>query len=271
MKNFLLIYAILVVVFESCAAPRKTEIVVCIETNYGDITVKLYDDTPLHRDNFMNLVDSCFYDGILFHRVIADFMIQSGDPNTRVDTKIPTSKLGAGYTIPSEFVYPKYYHKKGALAAARLGDETNPQKASSASQFYIVQGKIFTNSELDELELSKKSALEERLFTQFLKMKHETVSRLKVQRNQVGLDALRDSIVMQVNDSMFKNVGYKFTAEQRRDYTTVGGAPHLDGDYTVFGEVISGLDVVTKISNLKCDEKDQPLNRVKIIKVKRMN
>lgn len=184
-----------------------------IETSYGDIVVKLYNETPKHRDNFLKLVKEGTYDGLLFHRVINQFMIQGGDPNSR-DAK-PGQMLGdgeLGYTIPAEFV-PGLYHKKGALAAARQGDQVNPQKASSSCQFYIVQGNTWTADRLKMIE---------------------------------------------------DRYGKKFTPEQAEVYATLGGTPFLDGDYTVFGEVVEGIEVVDKIASVACGPMDRPVEDVKM-------
>ncbi len=186
-------------------------------TSQGKITLRLYDETPLHRDNFLKLVENHTYDGLLFHRVIKNFMVQAGDPKSR-DAK-PGQPLGdgtLGYTVPAEF-RPALMHKRGALCAARQGDQVNPKKASSATQFYIVQGQVWDDKTLDMME---------------------------------------------------QRFGKKFTAEQRKVYTTMGGTPHLDGDYTVFGEVVDGMEVVNKISDLPCDRMDRPVEDVKIISVK---
>ena len=198
---------------------RKRDVL--LQTNYGDIIVRLYDSTPLHRDNFLKLVKTGFYDSVLFHRVIQDFMIQSGDPNSKqAKPGQPLGNGGPGYTIPAEF-RPTIFHKKGVIAAARMGDNVNPEKASSGSQFYIVQGRIFTDAGLDSVE----------------------TFRLK----------------------------RKIPPEQREVYKTIGGVPHLDQAYTVFGEVVKGLDVVDKIAAVqtsKAADRDRPLEDVKIVKAK---
>ena len=190
---------------------------VLLKTTMGDITVMLYDDTPLHKDNFIDLVKNKFYDGLLFNRVVKDFMIQAGDPNSK-DAK-PGAPLGngnPGYTIPPEF-RRNHYHKKGALAAARLEDKSNPRKESSGSQFYIVQGKKFTASELNQIEKGSRPA---------------------------------------------------FTDEERKVYTTEGGTPWLDFNYTIFGEVVSGIEVVDAIAAVNCDKHNRPKKDVKIISAK---
>ena len=210
---------------DASAAPEATEQTtpnnntqkmtkVLLKTTFGDITIALYDDTPAHRDNFHKLVNDKFYDGVLFHRIIKGFMIQGGDPDSK--TAKPGQRLGSGdvgYTIPAEFV-PAHFHKRGAVCAARMGDNVNPQKASSGCQFYIVDGTVYDNDKLNMIA---------------------------------------------------QRTGKTFTPEQIQAYTTVGGAPFLDGDYTVFGEVISGMDVVDKIASQQKDGADRPLEDIKII------
>jgi peptidyl-prolyl cis-trans isomerase B (cyclophilin B) len=201
---------------------RKRDVL--LQTNYGDITIRLSDSTPLHRDNFLKLVKVGFYDSVLFHRVIRNFMIQSGDPSSKQAVAgQPLGNGGPSYRIPAEF-RTTLFHKKGVIAAAR---DNNPEKASSGSQFYIVQGKIFTNGALDSLET-------------------------------------------------FRLGGRKIPTDQRAVYTTIGGAPHLDQNYTVFGEVVKGLDIVDKIAaveTFKSSDRNNPLNDrpvqdVRIIKAK---
>jgi len=191
-------------------------------TDHGIIVLRLYDSTPLHRDNFIKLVKTRYYDSVLFHRVISNFMIQAGDPGSRnAQPGIPLGNGGPGYTIPAE-IRTTLFHKKGTLAAARTGDNVNPQRASSGSQFYLVQGKIFTDEGLDSVE----------------------INRLK---------------------------GRKLPAEHREVYKSLGGAPHLDQSYTVFGEAIKGLEVIDKIASVptsKGADRDRPLQDVKILKAK---
>lgn len=271
-RNLLIIITILLIMLESCAAKKETGSIVCIETSYGKVTVKLYDETPLHRDNFMKLVNNKFYNDLLFHRVIGDFMIQAGDPDSK--NAKPSVALGSGdvgYTVPAEFVYPQYYHKKGALAAARQGDQTNPQKASSGCQFYIVQGRTFSEAELNAMEKNNERKLEAKLFQEILNTKQDEVKKYRQERNQQKLDELRDSILNVVHAQMQSNLSYKFTDQQRTDYLTLGGTPHLDGEYTVFGEVIEGLDVIEQISKAKCGRNDRPVEDIKILKAKVVN
>ena len=233
MKNIgkLLITTLILFGLSSCAIVnlgKHKEQKMKIETSEGDITLKLYNETPLHRDNFIRLVKSKFYDGVLFHRIIDQFMIQGGDPNSK--DAMPGKMLGdgdVGYTIPAEFRTPQLYHKRGVLAAAREGDDENPEKASSGCQFYIVVGKQFTNEQLDEMEAS-----------QIKKYGH-------------------------ANDST-----YKFSEQARTDYTTIGGTPHLDGNYTVFGEILTGMDVVDRIAQARTNRVDRPIEDIRIHKMR---
>ncbi|NNM94921.1 MAG: peptidylprolyl isomerase [Bacteroidia bacterium] len=247
---------------------KETE--VAINTTMGRIVVELYDETPKTRDNFLKLVRSNFYDSTLFHRVIKEFMIQAGDPASKHAQ--PAALLGngdAGYTVPAEFV-PSLIHKKGAIAMARQGDDVNPTKASSGCQFYIVQGKVFTNEQLDRYEKAANSGLEQKVFFQILdKPENAGVKQRFIQfQNASSIDSLR-AIWLQFQpetDSIFaKMPHFSFTPEQRKAYTTVGGAPHLDGSYTVFGEVTAGMDVVDKIAEVPVDSNNRPLTDVRIL------
>ena len=270
-KLFFLLLIVSISLSESCATKKYTGTLVCFETNYGKITVRLYPETTKHRENFLKLVNSGFYNGVLFHRVIKDFMIQAGDPDSK--TAKADAVLGSGdmgYTIPAEFVYPKYFHRKGALAAARQGDQVNPLKASSGCQFYIVQGKTFTDSQLDEIDQNNAKKLEGRLFQEMVKSKQEDVKKYQAERNQKKLTALRDSILTQVSAQMKTHSAMKLTPLQREEYKTIGGTPHLDGDYTVFGEVVEGMEVVENISNVKTGANDRPVEDVKVVKAEVM-
>jgi len=219
MKKFITLCFLAIVAVFTCQA--QSDIFVQINTDMGPITVKLFNDTPKHRDNFLKLVNEHRYDGLLFHRVIKLFMIQAGDINSK-DAPMD-KKLGDGdldYKIPAEIVYPKYFHQSGMLCAAREGDDVNPERASSATQFYIVTGKYFTALDLDKME---------------------------------------------------KEEGYKFTPEQREGYMMKGGAPHLDGKYTIFGEVVDGMNVVNKIQLVATNEDDRPLKNIAIKSMKQTN
>tara|TARA_B100001057_G_scaffold496890_1_gene599572 strand:+ start:2567 stop:3217 length:651 start_codon:yes stop_codon:yes gene_type:complete len=205
---------ILIAVFAltfSLLAHSQERVKVKISTKYGDMVAELYDETPIHRDNFIKLVKEGFYDGTLFHRVIPGFMIQGGDPVSKDDK--PNTRIGnggPGYTLPLEF-NPQFFHKKGALAAARMGDAVNPKKESSGSQFYIVEGQVYDNNTID-------------LFS--------------------------------------KRMGVELSLAQKKAYTTVGGTPHLDANYTVFGELVEGLEIISKISNITRDKNNLPMDKV---------
>jgi len=250
------------------SAQNHTPTMVKIQTNHGDIRVKLYDETPLHRDNFIKLAKEGFFDGILFHRVIADFMIQAGDPKSK--TAKPDEMLGNGgpnYTIPAEIVYPHHFHKRGALAAARQGDEVNPQRASSGSQFYIVQGRTISDPEFQQIEQAARMNQEKTVFQQIASTMIDRIKALQAANDTAGLNALRDAVYAETVKKVDAHPIYKFTDEQRQAYQTIGGVPHLDGSYTVFGEVIEGLNVVDEISKVKTGRADRPVEDVKIIKV----
>lgn len=214
----LLISFVMIFAVTSDVRAQEAETIVLIDTDMGKVKVKLFNDTPKHRDNFIKNVNEKLYDGLLFHRVIKQFMIQAGDVNSK---DAPMDKhLGDGdldYTIPAEIVYPKYFHKAGMLCAARTGDDVNPERASSATQFYIVTGKFFTEMELEKMEKEKNITL---------------------------------------------------TPEQKQAYMLEGGAPHLDGKYTIFGEVISGMKTVMKIQLVETNEDDRPLKNIKIKSMK---
>ena len=228
MRNYFLLFAgllfTIVVSAQKDSTLRKKDRKrdVLLVTDQGDITIRLSNATPLHRDNFLKLVKVGYYDNVLFHRVIRNFMIQTGDPNSKdAAPGIPLGNGGPGYTIPAEII-PSLFHKKGAVAAARMSDNVNPAKASSGSQFYIVQGNIFSESGLDSLET-------------------------------------------------FRLNGKKIPPEIRTAYKTIGGTPHLDNNYTVFGEVVKGIETVDKIASAKTStrpDRDRPLADIKIISAK---
>lgn len=225
--------------------------------------VLLYNETPQHRDNFLKLVKQGFYNGLLFHRVIPEFMIQGGDPQSR-DAE-PGQMLGnggPGYTLPAEFK-PDFFHKKGALAAARLGDQANPEKRSSGSQFYIVEGKVFTPQALDSLETMQTQREAQDIYHQLFMKKADSVRILQEQGKQIEYADLLDRLEKQAQDSAALHP-FHFAKQQRETYTAIGGVPHLDGNYTVFGEVIEGLNVIDSIAHVKTDDHDRPVKDVKM-------
>jgi peptidyl-prolyl cis-trans isomerase B (cyclophilin B) len=233
-----------------------------ISTALGDIIVRLYDETPAHRDNFLKLAREGFYDGTLFHRVIKDFMIQGGDPQSK---GAPAGKaLGsgdAGYTLPAEF-NPTLFHKRGALSAARLGDEVNPERRSSGCQFYIVWGKTYSQGEMGQMARQMEMQAQQGVFNSLVQQHRDEVMQLRRNRDREGLMALQDKLVAQTQEICRKEGLGKMSQEQKDIYTTVGGTPFLDGQYTVFGEVESGLNVVEDIQQAATDGRDRPLSDI---------
>lgn len=267
MKISYTILFVLILLLSGCIVKKQIGSVVQLETTHGRIVVKLYSETAKHRENFLKLVNAGFYNGVLFHRVIADFMIQTGDPDSKTAKSSVLLGMGdVGYTVPAEFLYPQYYHKRGALSAARQGDENNPKKASSGCQFYIVQGHVLTDQELNLLEKNKEQKIVAKRLQENLNLKQDELKRFTKARNKIALDSIRNVAMKEVELQMKNDSTYKFTAQQRKDYTTLGGTPHLDSDYTVFGEVVEGLEVVTKISKVKTGRNDRPAADVRVLK-----
>lgn len=234
-----------------------------IETSLGTLKVKLYDETPQHRDNFIKLTSEGFYTDLLFHRVIKGFMIQGGDPKSK--NASPGQMLGSGdlgYTIPAE-INPKFYHRRGILAAARQGDQVNPEKRSSASQFYILQGKVFTPEELDSMEVNMIEARKQSMMQSRVKAIKPELDQLNAEGNQVELMARINALRDTVSAEAAKLPLLQFTEQQRKDYTTVGGYPSLDNGYTVFGEVIEGMEVIDQIAAQPVDRSNRPDNDIK--------
>ena len=237
-----------------------------LETTMGNITVALYNETPKHRDNFIKLVKEGVYDSTLFHRVIKQFMIQAGDPDSK--NASDTAMLGSGdvgYTIPAEF-NPKFFHKKGVLAAARQGDDVNPEKASSGCQFYIVTGRKFTEPQLLGMENKINEQREEALFDSLARQHMKEIYKMRKAGDNAGLLELQDTLEAQARELADKEEKFRFTHEQIKAYSTVGGAPHLDGSYTVFGEVTEGMEVVENIEIAKTNRADRPVENIRILK-----
>lgn len=237
-----------------------------LETTMGNITVALYNETPKHRDNFIKLVKEGVYDSTLFHRVIKQFMIQAGDPDSK--NASDTAMLGSGdvgYTIPAEF-NPKFFHKKGVLAAARQGDDVNPEKASSDCQFYIVTGRKFTEPQLLGMENKINEQREEALFDSLARQHMKEIYKMRKAGDNAGLLELQDTLEAQARELADKEEKFRFTPEQIKAYSTIGGAPHLDGSYTVFGEVTEGMEVVDNIEIAKTNRADRPIENIRILK-----
>jgi cyclophilin family peptidyl-prolyl cis-trans isomerase len=238
--------------------------IITINTTLGAIKIKLYDGTPLHRDNIIKLINSGFYDGISFHRVIKDFMIQAGNPETKSGSVANLPDSLKKYTIPAEF-NKQYFHKKGAVAAARQGNETNPEMRSSGTQFYIVQGVKFNDADLDAAEQRINSNIKQGLFSKLIK---ETSDSVRLSGNTISEGQIQEIASVKMFEYLTTHSDYRITDEQRNIYKSTGGTPRLDGTYTVFGEVIEGLDVVDKIAAVSTDSGDKPVTDVKILKMK---
>lgn len=271
MKKIILISLITICALAACGSKKGNnmdkETMLLIETTMGDIKVKLYNETPQHRDNFIKLAKDGVYDGTLFHRVIKDFMIQAGDPDSKNAPKDKSLGSGdVGYTIPAEFVYPKYFHKRGVLSAARQGDQVNPKKESSGCQFYIVTGKTYSDSTLLSMEHQLNQGMVNKVFNTLAQKHMKEVYKMRKENDQDGLMNLQDSLIAQAEKEAAENP-FHFTPEQVKAYTTVGGTPHLDDEYTVFGEVLEGMDVVDAIQKVKTGRADRPEEDVKIKKV----
>lgn len=263
MKNLWLIILILSIT-TMCSNKPEEGSVVLIQTNFGDIKVRLYDETPIHRDNFMKKAEEGFYKDLTFHRVIKDFMIQGGDlksKNSSDTTEVEEKTLGD--TIPQEIQFPRFFHKRGAFAAARWDDAENPTRASDASQFYIVTGKPEYQEKLDGLEKQRFERLKQRIYNSLQSANMDTIKALYKEGNRTGITELRNKWQEQADkEANERKQETLYTEEQREIYKTVGGAPFLDGEYTVFGEVLEGMDVADKIQNVKTNEKDKPLQAV---------
>ena len=274
MKKTTILFTLILCCITACTGNQKKNnnmandnaTLVKIETTMGDITVKLYDETPKHKENFIKLVKEGVYDSTLFHRVIKNFMIQAGDPTSK--TASATDTLGSGdvgYTIPAEF-NPKFFHKRGVLAAARQGDDVNPNKESSGCQFYIVSGRKFSEAQMINMENQMNEARLDTVFQALARKHMKEIYKMRKANDMEGLMELQDSLENQARKEVAKEPALKFTPEQIKAYTTVGGAPHLDGSYTVFGEVVDGMNVVAEIETAKTNRQDRPTQDIRILK-----
>lgn len=239
-----------------------------IETSKGNITIKLYNETPLHRDNFIKLANEGFYEGTLFHRVIKNFMIQGGDPESK---GAPAGKMlgtgDTGYTLPAEFIYPKYFHKKGALSAARQGDEVNPERRSSGCQFYIVTGQVYNSSQIANMENQLNQMKMKTAFDILARQHMKEIYKMRKSNDIDGLQALQEQLIAEAQAQVAGEAPFKFTPEQIEAYTSVGGTPHLDNQYTVFGEVTEGMNIVDDIQQVSTNRADRPNENIVIKKI----
>lgn len=251
--------------------PDTGRIWVLIKTSYGDMKAQLFNETPLHRDNFVKLAEQNYFDSLLFHRVIKDFMIQGGDPDSR--GAAAGKMLGEGgpsYTIAAEIMPQTHFHKKGVLAAAREGDDVNPLKASSGSQFYIVQGKIQDEESLNKNERRINRSLITQITDSLLKLEsnkllNEQLQKYKKPGYADSLLLVQKQVEQLVNPVYLKHPArYTFNQEQRQVYMRIGGTPHLDNHYTVFGEIYEGMEVLEKIAASQTDQNNRPLSDVKM-------
>ena len=267
--NLKIILSLFAIILFQTIVHSQDERIVEIETTLGNIKIKLYNETPLHRDNFVKLAEEHFFDSLLFHRVINEFMIQGGDPDSK--NAAPGARLGnggPGYEIPAEFNL-NLFHKKGVLAAAREGDQINPKKKSSGSQFYIVLGKVLSDSILNIMEARINDRNKQVFIRKFLQKPENKYLRDSLTAIQKGRDQETfNNYILEIEKAAMSELKnkhpFKFTMEQRKAYTSIGGTPHLDGSYTVFGEVIDGIEVLDKIAVVKTDQNDRPLEDIQM-------
>jgi peptidyl-prolyl cis-trans isomerase B (cyclophilin B) len=256
MNKTIIALALCCYLISSCAQTKTTDYVVTIKTSYGNMVAILYDETPKHKENFIKLAKEKFYDSLIFHRVIEGFMIQGGDPDSKkAKPGQPLGSGGPGYTIDAEFV-SKYFHEKGVLSAARTGDNVNPAKASSGSQFYIVQGEKYPEDELKIDQSKLRQAMQLYFQNPANRTDYDTLMKLNADKKKYMdfLMSLKPKLEQEAGFSLDKNI----PAERLKAYTTVGGAPHLDDQYTVFGKVIKGLEVIDKIAVQPKGPRDRP-------------
>ncbi|HOX82613.1 MAG TPA: peptidylprolyl isomerase [Chryseolinea sp.] len=263
-RNCIASVVLICLVFLTSCAQSKKDYVVTIKTKYGDMVAILYDETPKHKENFIKLAKEHYFDSLLFHRVMQGFMIQGGDPDSKKAQ--PGQHLGSGspgYTIDAEFL-PQYFHEKGALSAARVPDQQNPSKASSGSQFYIVQGIVMTEDELRTDQVKLNQALGQFFQNPANRPAYDSIVAMYQANDMKGYQA----ILMKIKPRVVKETGIKvdkeISPERLKAYTTVGGAVHLDDEYTVFGKVIKGMEVIDKIAGQSVDQAHRPMEDIRM-------
>lgn len=262
MKRILLLMVIAVSVW-SC--DKEKDSVVVLNTEYGEIHMILYDETPKHKANFLKLASEGYYDSTTFHRIIEGFMIQGGDANSKDDDPSNDGNGGPGYTIPAEF-NDKFFHKKGAVSAARMGDNVNPSKESSGSQFYIVQGRVTPEDQLGSMEENANMQKKNQLLSEYIQnpANSRDLEELKGYQRRNSRDSI-NMLVERLRPIVEKDYKpFMYSKEQKETYSSIGGTPHLDGGYTVFGEVIRGLDVVDIIAKQPKGRADRPTTDIRM-------
>lgn len=263
MRKLILLFWVSVFIF---ACHREEGTVIRMETSLGDVRLRLYDETVVHKENMIKLVREGYYNGLLFHRVIRDFMIQTGDPESRMARSgMLLGDKDVGYTLNAE-ILPQYFHKRGALAAAREGDNINPERHSSGSHFYIVQGKKFSDEELGKAVENINNKRYTALFNRLKADREADIAKYQLAEDYESLMRINQEL-SDMTRARFEQVKLKLSPEQQQAYTTGGGTPHLDGEYTVFGEVIEGMEVIDKIAALQTDDNCRPETDVVINKM----
>jgi len=263
MKKSTLYILVITIILSACAGSKDNLVV--FHTPYGDMKAILYEETPIHKKNFLKLVESGQYDSTIFHRVIEDFMVQGGDVNAKNNIE-EEDKIN--YQLQAEIIDDKFWHIKGALAAARMGDNVNPNRKSSGSQFYIVDGQTYTENELTQMAEGRKAQQKQMKVKQVLGMKKYASLRNKVvemQKNE-DLEGLMNFMEHTADSLVALEYGeielYQFKPEQVADYAEKGGAPHLDGEYTVFGQVVEGLAVIDSIASVRTAMANKPIEDI---------